>query len=61
MFNKKIAALGLAAALSIGGISSAVADAGHPMGVPPQVSTVLSQLVTKGTITQAQEIGRAHV
>jgi len=54
MFNKKIAALGLAAALSIGGISSAVADAGHPMGVPPQVSTVLSQLVTKGTITQAQ-------
>ena len=60
MFNKKIAALGLAAALSIGGISSAVADAGHAMGVPPQVSTVLSQLVTKGTITQAQ-IGRAHV
>ena len=54
MFNKKIAALGLAAALSIGGISSAVADAGHPVGVPPQVSTVLSQLVTKGTITQAQ-------
>ena len=54
MFNKKIAALGLAAALSIGGISSAFADAGHAMGVPPQVSTVLSQLVTKGTITQAQ-------
>mgnify|MGYP003333333411 CR=1 FL=1 len=54
MFNKKIAAVGLAAALSLGGISSAVADAGHPKGVPPQVSTVLSQLVTKGTITQAQ-------
>ena len=54
MFNKKIAALGLAAALSIGGISAASADAGHVKGVPPQVSTVLSQLVTKGTITQAQ-------
>ena len=54
MFNKKIAALGLAAALSIGGISSASADTGHAKGVPPQVSTVLSQLVTKGTITQAQ-------
>ncbi len=35
-------------------ISSASADTGHAIGVPPQVSTVLSSLVTKGTITQAQ-------
>ena len=35
-------------------ISAASADTGHAIGVPPQVSAVLSSLVTKGTITQAQ-------
>lgn len=57
MFSKKkLAAVAMIGALSIGqlGSASAFADAGHPMGMPPQVSTVLSQLVTKGTITQAQ-------
>lgn len=57
MFSKKkLAAIAMIGALSIGqlGSASAFADAGHPMGMPPQVSTVLSQLVTKGTITQAQ-------
>ena len=55
--NKKIAAAAIAAALSIGtitSISTAQADRGHASGVPSQVATVLSGLVTKGTLTQAQ-------
>ncbi len=55
--NKKIAAVVLATALSLGTIatvSTAQADPGHAVGVPPQVATVLAGLVTKGTITQAQ-------
>lgn len=44
----------LATAMTLGTVSAASADAGHIPGVPPQVSTVLSSLVTKGTITQAQ-------
>jgi len=44
----------LATAMTLGTVSAASADAGHLPGVPPQVSTVLSSLVTKGTITQAQ-------
>jgi len=55
MFSKKkVAALVALTAFSLASASGAIADTGHPMGVPPQVSTVLSQLVTKGTITQAQ-------
>jgi len=57
VMNKKIAAAAIAAALSIGTISSvtsAQADNGHVKGVPSQVATVLSGLVTKGTLTQAQ-------
>ena len=55
--NKKIAAAAIAAALSIGtitSVSTAQADSGRTKGVPPQVATVLSGLVTKGTLTQAQ-------
>jgi polyhydroxyalkanoate synthesis regulator phasin len=55
--NKKIAAAAIAAALSIGtlaSVSTAHADSGHAKGVPSQVATVISGLVTKGTITQAQ-------
>ena len=55
--NKKITAAAIAAALSIGtiaSVSTAQADRGHVKGVPSQVATVLSGLVTKGTITQAQ-------
>jgi len=55
--NKKIAAAALATALSFGTIatiSTANADTGHAVGVPPQITTVLSGLVTKGTINQAQ-------
>ena len=55
--NQKIAAAAIAAALSIGtitSISTAQADRGHARGVPSQVATVLSGLVTKGTLTQAQ-------
>lgn len=55
MVSKKIAAVVMIAALSIGGMSSAVADTGHIVGVPPHVKTVLDQLVTNKTITQAQE------
>ena len=44
----------LATAMTLGTVSAASADAGHLPGVPPQVSTVLSSLVSKGTITQAQ-------
>jgi hypothetical protein len=54
MFNKKMSAVLLATAMTLGTVSAASADAGHLPGVPPQVSTVLSSLVTKGTITQAQ-------
>ena len=55
--NKKIAAAAIAAALSIGtitSVSTAQADSGRTKGVPSQVATVLSGLVTKGTLTQAQ-------
>ncbi|CAB4697012.1 MAG: hypothetical protein F2672_01965 [Actinobacteria bacterium] len=55
--NKKIAAVALATALSFGTlatVSTASADTGHTKGVPPQISTVISELVTKGTLTQAQ-------
>jgi len=54
MFNKKMSAVLLATAMTLGTVSAASADAGHTPGVPPQVSSVLSSLVTKGTITQAQ-------
>ena len=54
MFNKKISGVLIATAMTLGTVSAASADAGHLPGVPPQVSTVLSSLVTKGTITQAQ-------
>jgi len=55
--NKKIAAAALATALSFGTlatITTANADTGHAVGVSTKISTVLSGLVTKGTITQAQ-------
>ncbi len=55
--NKKIAAAAIAAALSIGtiaSVSTAQADSDRVKGVPSQVATVLSGLVTKGTLTQAQ-------
>jgi hypothetical protein len=55
--NKKIAAAALATALSLGtiaSVSTAQADPGHAVGIPTQVTSVLSGLVTKGTITQAQ-------
>ena len=54
MKKNKVAIAALAAALTFGSITAASADTGHAVGVPPQVSTVLSSLVTKGTITQAQ-------
>ena len=58
--NKKIAAVVMATALSLATIgtlatiATAQADPGRGAGVPAQVATVLSGLVTKGTITQAQ-------
>ena len=55
--NKKIAAAAIAAALSIGtlaSVSTAQADSGRVKGVPSQVATILSGLVTKGTLTQVQ-------
>lgn len=55
--NKKIAAVVMATALSFGTIatvSTAQAEEEHAAGVPAKVATVLSGLVTKGTITQAQ-------
>ncbi len=55
--KKKIAAAAIAAALSIGTlatVSTAHADTGHAKGFPSQIATVISGLVTKGTITQAQ-------
>ena len=57
VMNKKIAAVAIAAALSIGtitSVSTAQADNGRTKGVPTQVATVLSGLVSKGTLTQAQ-------
>ena len=57
MINKKISSIVVASVMTFGTfstISTASADTGHAIGVPPQVSTVLSSLVTKGTITQAQ-------
>ncbi len=57
VMNKKIAAAAIAAALSIGtiaSVSTAQADNGRTKGVPSQVATVLSGLVTKGTLTQTQ-------
>jgi len=55
--NKKIAAVAIATALSIGtlaSVSTAQADSGRTKGVPSQVTTILSGLVTKGTLTQVQ-------
>jgi hypothetical protein len=52
--KKKIAAVVIASALSLGTIATAQADPGRGAGVPTQVASVLSGLVTKGTITQAQ-------
>jgi hypothetical protein len=52
--NKKIAAVVMASALSLGTVATAQADTGRMAGVPTQVATVLSGLVTTGTITQAQ-------
>lgn len=57
MINKKITSVVIASVMTfgtLGTISSASADTGHAIGVPPQVSTILASLVTKGTITQAQ-------
>lgn len=55
--NKKLAAAAIAAALSIGtlaSVSTAQADNGRVRGVPSQIATVLSGLVTSGTLTQVQ-------
>jgi polyhydroxyalkanoate synthesis regulator phasin len=55
--NKKITAAAMAAALSIGtiaSVSTAHADRGHVRGVSSQVATILSGLVAKGTLNQAQ-------
>ena len=57
MINKKIAAVVLATALSIGTVSTAsisAADPGRKGGGAAQISAVLSGLVSSGTITQAQ-------
>ena len=54
MKKNKVAIAALAAALSFGSLTAASADMGHAVGVPPQVSTVLSSLVAKGPSTQAQ-------
>jgi len=55
--NKKITSVALAAALSLGTIATvtvAKADSGRATGVQSRLTTVLSGLVTSGTITQAQ-------
>ncbi|MEJ6574179.1 MAG: hypothetical protein QNL78_03500 [Actinomycetes bacterium] len=55
--KKKVVAAAIAAALSIGtitSISTAQADRGFAKGAPSQVATVLSGLVANGTLTQAQ-------
>jgi hypothetical protein len=57
MKSKKITALALAAVLSLGTVSVAVADNGPGKGgeVKVSLSVILSGLVTKGVITQAQD------
>jgi len=52
MFNTKMASIVLATAMSLGTVS--VATAAPTIGSSSGISTVLSTLVTKGTITQAQ-------
>ncbi|CAB4758902.1 unannotated protein [freshwater metagenome] len=55
--NNKISAVVIATALSLGTIatvSTAQADPGKVVGVSTKVSTILSGLVVKGTITQTQ-------
>jgi len=55
--NKKMTSVALAAALAFGTIataSTAKADSDNVMGVQSRLTTVLSGLVTSGTITQAQ-------
>ncbi len=55
--NKKIAAAALATALTFGTLATATtasADTGNTKGVPSKLATVISELVTKGTLTQAQ-------
>jgi hypothetical protein len=52
MFNTKMASIVLATAMSLGTVS--VATAAPTTGVSGGISTVLSTLVSKGTITQAQ-------
>lgn len=62
MKKNKIAALGLAAALTLGTVTVAVADSntgskpaiGAPGMIQSQLTAVLNGLVSKGTITQAQ-------
>ena len=57
VMNKKLAAAAIAAALSIGtitSISTAQADRGNAKGGSSQVATILSGLVANGTLTQAQ-------
>jgi len=57
VMNKKLAATAIAAALSIGmitSISTAQADRGHSKGGSTQVATILSGLVSNGTLTQSQ-------
>lgn len=59
MNKKKLSVAALAIALSVGTVSSATANQGHGTIVgshvgTSQLSTVLSALVTAGTITQAQ-------
>lgn len=55
--NKKITAVAIAAALSIGtiaSISTAHADRGDSKGVSSRIATILPGLVANGTLTQAQ-------
>jgi len=52
MFNKKMASVVLATAMTLGTVSAATAA--NTTGVSGGIASVLSTLVTKGTITQAQ-------
>ena len=56
MKSKTITAIALAAVLSLGTVSVAVADSGHGKGggAKAALSEILSGLVAKGTLTQAQ-------
>jgi len=54
MISKKIATVVIASAMTLGTITAVSADPGHTVGVPPQVTTVLSSLVANKTITQSQ-------